>query len=286
MGKKETLIKKVSVAVRHPLSAGKRLTKRLLKKPGRAAVVLFSLCTGLSLSHAGIAAEALVAVASNFTAPAKDLAAMFEKATGHKITLSFGSSGKMLAQIVNGAPYDVFMSADQAKPEKLEHDGLAVKGTRFTYALGTLALWTADSGSSAEAILRNDQYQHIAIANPRLAPYGVAAEQVLEHLDLTGSSQPRRVMGENITQTWQFIASGNAEIGFVALSQVMKDGSITSGNAWIIPPEYYQPVKQDAVLLKRAVQNDAATAWLAYLQSENAAVILQRYGYGNFPVTP
>lgn len=220
-----------------------------------------------------------VAVASNFTAPAEELAKAFEDSTGHSVRLTFGSSGKLLAQITHGAPFDAFLSADQSKPQRLIDDKLAVKDTQFTYALGTLALWTV-ADESAEDLLRQGRYDHLALASPRLAPYGAASMQVLENMGLTRASRPRLVMGENITQTWQFVSTGNAEIGFVALSQIMKDGIITSGNAWMIPSDLYDPVRQDAVLLSRAEFNAAAQQWLRFLQSDPAHLILRRYGYG------
>ena len=237
-------------------------------------IVLLALTTSLSVRADSIT----VAVASNFTAPANDLATAFEKETGHTVRLTFGSSGKLLAQITHGAPFDVFLSADQAKPLKLEDDNLAVSGTRFTYALGTLALWTA-SDAPARDILMDGEYSRLALANPRLAPYGEAAMQVLSALDLSEASQPKIVMGENITQTWQFVATGNAEIGFVALSQILKDGEISPGNAWVIPADLYDPVKQDAVLLTRAKDNDVARQWLAFLQSEVGHNVIKGFGY-------
>ncbi len=237
-------------------------------------IFLLALTTSLSVRADSIT----VAVASNFTAPANDLATAFEKETGHSVRLTFGSSGKLLAQVTHGAPFDVFLSADQAKPLKLEEESLAVPGTRFTYALGTLALWTA-SDTPARDILMEGEYSRLALANPRLAPYGEAAMQVLSALGLSEASQPKIVMGENITQTWQFVATGNAEIGFVALSQILKDGEISPGNAWVIPADLYDPVKQDAVLLTRAKDNDVARQWLAFLQSEAGQNVIKGFGY-------
>ena len=237
-----------------------------------------SLITLLPLGHAR-AETITVAVASNFTAPAEELAQAFEESTGHNVRLTFGSSGKLLAQITHGAPFDAFLSADQSKPQRLTDDNLAVEGTQFTYALGTLALWTA-ADESAEDRLRQGRYNHLALASPRLAPYGAAAMQVLENMGLIRASRPRLVMGESITQTWQFVSTGNADIGFVALSQIMKDGIIKSGNAWMIPSDLYDPVRQDAVLLNRAEFNATAQEWLRFLQSDSAHLILRRYGYG------
>ncbi|MDK2777139.1 MAG: molybdate ABC transporter substrate-binding protein [Pseudomonadota bacterium] len=223
--------------------------------------------------------EVMVAVASNFTAPMQEIAAAFAQKTGHKATLSFGSSGKFLAQIQNGAPFEVFLSADQAKPVKLEQAGTAVAGSRFTYAQGTLALWSASAGLDPQALLQSGDFNKVALANPKLAPYGAAAVQTLEKLGLAEKTRSHWVMGENISQTWQFASTGNAKIGFVALSQIMKNGAVTSGSAWLIPATYYQPIRQDAVLLKKGEGNAAAAALLEYLQSDEVNAVITRYGY-------
>ncbi|MAD47062.1 MAG: molybdate ABC transporter substrate-binding protein [Oceanospirillaceae bacterium] len=225
------------------------------------------------------AGEVMVAVAANFTAPMKEIAAQFEQATGHKATLAFGSSGKFLAQIQNGAPFDVFLSADQAKPIRLEDAGTAVTGSRFTYAQGGLALWSAEDGQAPKQRLEAGSFKKLALANPRLAPYGEAAVQTLQHMHLEAETKSRWVMGENISQTWQFAATGNAQLGFVAMSQIMADGQVKSGSAWIIPSDYYQPIRQDAVLLKKGQGNPAADALLKYLQTDAVATLIARYGY-------
>ena len=223
--------------------------------------------------------EVMVAVAANFTAPMKEIADDFAEATGHKATLAFGSSGKFLAQIQNGAPFEVFLSADQAKPIKLEELGTAVSGTRFTYAQGGLALWSAADGVDPQALLKSGDFNKVSLANPKLAPYGEAVMQTLAKMDLTEQTRPHWVMGENISQTWQFVSTGNARIGFVAMSQIMENGAVTSGSAWIIPADYYQPIRQDAVLLKKGEGSAAAAALLEYLQSDAVAELIARYGY-------
>ena len=243
----------------------------------RVLVFLFiSLFTGASSAE-----EVQVAVAANFTAPMQAIAAAFEKDSGHKAHLSFGSSGKFYAQIRNGAPFQVFLSADDEKPAKLEQEGMALPGTRFTYAIGRLALWSAMEGrvDGKGEVLKKGAYAHLAIANPRLAPYGAAAVEVLKNLGLLGAVQPRFVQGENIAQTYQFVASGNAELGFVALSQVMKDGKLLNGSAWIVPANLHAPIRQDAVMLATGKGNAAASALMGFLKSDKAKAIIRFYGY-------
>lgn len=225
------------------------------------------------------AEEVLAAVASNFTAPMKDIAKRFEATTGHKLTVSLGSSGKLFAQIRHGAPFDVFLSADQEKPQKLIAAGAAQPDSQFTYALGRLALWSAQASVDPLQMLKAGSYQRLALANPRLAPYGEAAKRTLEYLDVANAAQPKLVTGENINQTWQFVSTGNAQLGFVALSQIMPNGELSHGSAWVIPADHHQPVKQDAVLLSRSKNNPAAVALLAFLRSDEAAAIIKRYGY-------
>lgn len=223
----------------------------------------------------------LVAVASNFTKPMEDIAAEFGKATGHQAKLTFGASGKFVSQFENGAPFEVFLSADSEKPEKLEKDGLAVAGSRFTYAIGTLVLWSAQPGyvDAEGAVLKNGTFKHLAIAAPKLAPYGVAAMEVLQKLGVADAVKSRLVQGENTGQAQQFISSGNAELGFIGLSQVLENGKITQGSAWVVPAEYHAPIRQDAVLLKLGEQNPAAIALLDYLKSAPAQAIIKKYGY-------
>lgn len=239
--------------------------------------LFFALTAALAL-HAQ-ADEIRVAVAANFTAPMRQIAAQFEKDTGHKVILSFGASGKFYAQIVNGAPFEILISADDRAPAKLEKEGLAVDGTRFTYAIGKLVLWSAkpDLVDAKGEILKSGKFKHLAIANPKTAPYGTAAIETLTRLGLLKSWETRFVQGENISQTQQFVATGNAELGFIALSQVYRDGTIASGSAWIVPDRLYEPIRQDAVLLGQG--KAAASALLVYLKGEKARAVIKSFGY-------
>ena len=229
-----------------------------------------------ALAHAG---QANIAVASNFIAPMNALAAQFEQATGHTLTLSSGATGKFYAQIKHGAPFDVLLAADDETPARLQREGEAVESQ--TYAIGRLALWSARPGfiDDSDAVLRQNRFQHLAIANPKLAPYGAAAVEVLNHLKLTDRMQSKWVTGENIAQTYQFVASGNAELGFVALSQVIQNGKLTSGSVWRVPATLHAPIRQDAALLKRGENNAAARALFDYLKTPATATLIRSYGY-------
>ena len=222
-----------------------------------------------------------VAVAANFTAPARQIALDFERETGHQAQLAFGATGKFYAQIKNGAPFEVLLAADDDTPAKLEKEGATVAGTRHTYAVGRLALWSAKAGMVDDKgeVLKRGEFRHLAIANPRLAPYGAAAVEVLTALKLLDTVQPKFVQAENIAQAHQFIASGNAELGFVALSQVMKDGRLGGGSAWVVPASLHQPIRQDAVMLDKGRGKPAAEAWLKYLRSDKAKATIRGYGY-------
>ncbi|MDH4556671.1 molybdate ABC transporter substrate-binding protein [Pseudomonas sp. BN417] len=243
----------------------------------RATAALFALLTLGSAS----AAEVQVAVAANFTAPIQAIAKDFEKDTGHKLIAAYGATGQFYTQIKNGAPFEVFLSADDTTPAKLEKEGDAVAGSRFTYAIGTLVLWSAQEGyvDAKGDVLKSGQYKHLSIANPKTAPYGVAATQVLDKLGLTKTVAPKLVEGQNITQALQFVSSGNAELGFVALSQVYMDGKITSGSAWVVPAEMHEPIRQDALILKKGEANPAAKALVDYLKGPKAAEVIKSYGY-------
>lgn len=233
----------------------------------------------LGIAHADTVS---VAVASNFTAPMQKIAQQFEKDTGHKAELSFGSTGKFYAQINNGAPFGVLLSADDTTPAKIAQEGKGDAASSFTYAIGKLVLWSQQDGyvdSKGEVLQRND-FQHIAIANPKLAPYGLAAEQTLSKMGLLAAIKPKFVQGENIGQTYQFVATGNAALGFVALSQVMEDGKIKSGSAWLVPAEMHVPIRQDAIVLNSAKDNVAAQALMHYLKGDKARAIISAYGYG------
>ncbi len=227
------------------------------------------------------AGELTIAVASNFTRAMDALITDFEAGSGHKVSVSYGSSGRLYAQIVNGAPFQLFFSADQAKPEALEQAGQTVPGSRFTYARGALVLWSVnpDFDLAQGKRLRNQQINPLAIANPRLAPYGAAAMQVLQALNLRDAYRDKLVMGENINQAFQFVNTGNAQAGFVALSQVSESGIIQQGSGWIVPENLYEPIRQDAVLLKRGSENPAALAFLEFMGSHEAMAIIKSYGY-------
>jgi len=223
----------------------------------------------------------LVAVAANFTKPMTEIAEAFEKSTGHKANLSFGSSGKFVSQFENGGPFEVFLSADDKGPIKLEQSGLAVPNTRFTYALGKLVLWSATPGlvDDQGQVLSKGGFKHIALADPKLAPYGAAAVEVMKNRGLFDKLQPLFVQGENIAQTHQFVSTGNAELGFVAFSQVIDNGKIAGGSGWIIPSDLYKPIRQDAILMKTGAENPAAPALMQFLKSPEALAIIRKYGY-------
>lgn len=235
----------------------------------------------LLFSQANWAATVLVAVASNFSKPMTEIAAAFEQATGHNAKLSFGSSGKFVSQLENGAPFEVLLSADDKGAQKLEQAGLAVPNSHFTYALGKLVLWSATPGyvDDQGKILSTDGFKHLALADPKLAPYGAAAIEVLKGLNLQDTLKPLLVLGENIAQAHQFVSTGNAELGFVALAQVIENGKIATGSGWIIPSNLHAPIKQDAVLLTLGAENPAANALLNYLKSAPALAIIEKYGY-------
>jgi molybdate transport system substrate-binding protein len=236
---------------------------------------------GVIAVHAAQAGTVSVAVAANFSAPMQKIAAAFEADTGHKAELSFGATGKFYAQITHGAPFQVLLSADDTTPARLEKEGKAEPHTRFTYAIGTLVLWSAQPGyvDAQGAVLKTGDFRHLAIANPKVAPYGMAAVQALDKLGVTARVQSRLVQGENIAQTHQFVATGNAPLGFVALSQVMADGKIRAGSAWQVPAELHEPIRQDAVLLQAGKGHAAATALMQYLRSDKAKGIIKSYGY-------
>ncbi|WP_028240769.1 molybdate ABC transporter substrate-binding protein [Stutzerimonas azotifigens] len=242
-------------------------------------------CTALllCLPLTAVADDVQVAVAANFTAPIKEIAEAFEKETGHRVVTSLGPTGGLYTQIKNGAPFEVFLSADDGTPAKLESEGEIVPGSRFTYAIGKLVLWSAQPGYVDEQgeVLKKNDFKHLSIANPKTAPYGLAATQVLDKLGLSENVRPKLVEGGNITQAYQFVATGNAELGFVALSQVYKDGEITGGSAWRVPDAMYEPIRQDAVILKKGADNPAAQALVDYLKGPQAAKVIAAYGYEN-----
>ena len=257
-------------------------------------------CLG-SLASPVDAAEVSVAVASNFAAPMRQIAAAFERDTGHKALVAYGSTGKLYAQIKNGAPFHVLLAADEVTPARLEREGLGVAGSRFTYAIGKLVLWSRQPGLVDDKgdVLRTGSFERLALADPKVAPYGAAAVETLTRLGLLGQLKPKFVQGEGIGQAYQFVASENAALGFVALSQVFLDGRITGGSGWIVPAHLYAPIRQDAVLLTgqqvnaaakgaanpaaypaaKAATTAAATALADYLRSDKARAIMRAYGY-------
>ncbi|MGQ0682343.1 molybdate ABC transporter substrate-binding protein [Bradyrhizobium sp.] len=223
------------------------------------------------------AAQTNVAAAANFTEPAKEIAAAFKAKTGHEAILSFGASGQFYTQITQGAPFQVFLSADDARPKKLDDDGLAVPGSRFTYAIGKLVLWSKTPGVvKGEETLKAASFAKLSICNPVAAPYGAAAVEAMKALKLYETLQPKLVEGATITQAYQFVETGNAELGFVALSQLTGP---ETGSRWMVPQELYSPIRQDAVLLKAGADNEAAVAFIAFLNGQEARVIIQKYGY-------
>lgn len=227
------------------------------------------------------AAEAQVAVAANFAEPIKAVAAVLEKTTGHTLQITVGATGRLYAQIKNGAPFDVLLSADTKTPAQLETDGLAQPNSRFTYATGKLVLWSADPAKvdAKGAVLKGEGFRKLAIANPKTAPYGAASVEVMDKLGLTAALTPKLVQGESIGQTYSFVHTGNAEIGFVAMSQVLEGGRLKSGSMWVVPQNLYAPIQQDAVLLKSAARNEAALALMKLLQSPNIKTLIRSYGY-------
>lgn len=224
---------------------------------------------------------AQVAVASNFAEPIKALTLVLEKNTGHKIEVTLGATGKLYAQIKNGAPFDVLLAANTETPAALEADGFSQPGSRFTYATGRLVLWSADAALVDDKgdVLRRGQFRKLAYAAPKVAPYGAAAVQVMDKLELTTLLAPKLVQGESIGQTFSFVFTGNAELGFVALSQVLEGGRLKSGSMWEIPPTLYKPIAQDAVLLKRGVGNAAAQAFMSLLKTQSSIDLIRSYGY-------
>jgi molybdate transport system substrate-binding protein len=225
--------------------------------------------------------EAQVAVAANFANPAKRIADEFKRATGHTLAISAGSTGKFYAQIRNGAPFDVFLSADDATPLRMEKEKLAKPGRRFTYAVGRLALWSPTSGmvDDKAEVLRKAAFNRLAIASPKLAPYGAAAQETMQKLGVWAALQGKLVYGENIAQTFQFVSSGNADLGFVALSQIQEAGKALAGSHWLVPPSMHTPLRQDAALLSRGEANAAASQFLDYLRSAPARELIRGYGY-------
>jgi molybdate transport system substrate-binding protein len=247
-----------------------------MKLLGTLAAAIGFLSLGTIVSAAS-AAQTTIAVAANFTDAAKEIAMAFKARTGHEAVLSFGSSGQFYAQITQEAPFQIFLSADAERPKKIVDDGLGVADSRFTYAIGKLVLWSKDPDRvMAESTLRSAAFLKIAVANPESAPYGAAAIEALKALKLYDTLKARIVEGTSIAQTYQFIATGNAEIGFIALSQIAGN---SAGSRWLVPQSLYTPVRQDAVLLKKGESNAAATAFMSFLRGPEARAIIEKYGY-------
>ncbi|MDZ4103540.1 MAG: molybdate ABC transporter substrate-binding protein [Hydrogenophaga sp.] len=227
------------------------------------------------------AAETQVAVAANFAEPVRAIAQVLHKTTGHTLKITLGSTGRLYAQIRNGAPFDVLLAADTRAPEQLEADGLAQPGSRFTYATGKLVLWSANAAKvdGQGAVLKGDGFRKLAIANPKTAPYGAASVEAIDKLGLTAALTPKLVQGESIGQTYNFAVTGNAEIAFVAMSQVLEGGRLKGGSMWVVPQNLYAPIRQDAVLLKTGANNEAAKALMKLLQSPDIKTLIRSYGY-------
>lgn len=243
--------------------------------------LLFPILAWLAVAGTAQAGEVSVAVAANFAAPMQRIAAVFAQDSGHRAVLSFGSTGKLYAQIRNGAPFQLLLAADTATPARLEAEGLGMAGTRAPYALGRLALWSSRPGrvDGQGAVLRSGSFDRLAVADPKLAPYGRAAFEVLDAMGLREALASKLVQGESIVQTYQFVATGNAPLGFVALSQVYAEGKVALGSAWVVPATLHSPLRQDAVLLRAGKDQPAATALLHYLKGERARAIIRSYGY-------
>ena len=243
----------------------------------RLTTLLLSLLA-VATAHAD---EVQVAVAANFTGPMQVISVLFERDTGHKASLSYGSTGKFYAQIANGAPFQVLLAADDETPAKLIKEGNAVPGSAFTYAIGKLVLWSADPKrvDTKGEVLKKGGFKHLSLANPKTAPYGAAGMQVMSKLGVADSIKPLIVQGENISQTHQFISTGAAELGFVAYSQVIKNGTIGTGSGWLVPGEFYDPIRQDAVVLDKGKASAAAAALMGYLKSPAAVAVIRAYGY-------
>jgi len=250
-----------------------------MKRFGLLSILFWVLSFGLV--HTARAGEVIAAVAANFVAPMQALAAEFQRETGHKVVLSFGPTGSFYAQIKNGAPFDVFLSADSATPARLETEGDAVPGSRFTYAIGALVLWSAREGfvDDKGKVLEKGAFSHLSIADPRKSPYGAAAVETLRRLGKHDALRPKFVTGNSIAQAHKFITTRNAELGFVAFSQVYRDGKLTRGSAWIVPDDLHAPIRQDATLLTQGRNNPAAGALLQFLKGPRATAIIESYGY-------
>lgn len=235
----------------------------------------------IALGPAALAAEMIVGVASNFAVPMQKIVTVFEKETGHKVLSALGSTGQFYAQIKQGAPFDLLLAADSEIPARLEQEGFGVKGTRFTYAIGQLVLWSAQKNliDPAGKVLFSQRFKKLVIANPKVAPYGSAAIEVLTHLGLLTQLLPKCVMGQNIAQAYQMVVTQNAELGLVALSQIIQNKKASEGSAWLVPQTLYSPIRQQAILLKKGEKNQVARTFLHYLRTPKIQRMILSYGY-------
>jgi molybdate transport system substrate-binding protein len=246
------------------------MTARLLR-------LTFSVTIAFLVSGNAFAGETNVAVAANFTDAAKEIATAFKQKTGHEAVLSFGSSGQFYTQITQDAPFQIMLSADEERPNKLVEGGLGVADSRFTYAIGKLVLWSKTPDYvRGEETLKAGAFAKLSIAKPTAAPYGAAAVETLKALKLYDTLQPKIVQGNNIAQAFQFIDTGNAELGFIALAQLYGN---PGGSRWLVPQSLHTPIRQDAVLLKKGADNEAATAFISFLKGPEAHAIIEKYGY-------
>ena len=248
----------------------------------RSWIRFWSLCLAMAAPYSW-AAEVQVAVAANFSSTMQAIAQAFEQESGHQVRIITGATGKFYAQIKNGAPFQVLLAADTQTPLLLEQEGLAVAGSRFTYALGRLVLWSRqpDLVDARGEVLRSTRFKRLAIADPRLAPYGAAAMQTLEQLGVLAQVKDRLVQGESVTQAYQFVASANAELGFIASSQLLVDGKRIAGSSWLVPESLHSPLRQDAVLLKAGQANPAAQSLMLFLRSPRARTLIRDHGYSH-----
>jgi molybdate transport system substrate-binding protein len=244
----------------------------------RGALLCATLLAAIFAAAPAVAAEIRVAVAANFIEPVKEIGVLFARATGHEAVFSSGGTGQLYAQITQEAPFEVFLAADQATAKRAVDEGFAVAGSRFTYATGRLALFSRDPALvRGEATLRDGRFTKLAIANPAAAPYGLAAVEVMRALGVFDGLAAKVVQGNNIAQTYQFVVTANAELGFVALSQIARHGE---GSRWIVPDALHAPIAQDAVLLRRGADSEAARAFLAFLRGPESRAVVAKFGYG------
>lgn len=246
-------------------------------KPRLLSVITIVLAVFAFVSGAN-GGEIRVAVASNFSEAIKALSTRFEEQTGHRVVLIMGSTGKHYAQIKHGAPYDLFFAADSARPKLLDEEGVSIPLSRFTYAVGRLVLWSPKQGVVNEglSVLRQQKFRYLALANPKLAPYGAAAREILQEHGLWHELQRKMVKGENVGQAFQFVQSGNAELGFVAYSQVKAKAGAVQGSVWVIPESLYHPIEQQAVLLK---DNTVARDYITFIRSDESKMLIENFGY-------